>query len=534
MFKFIQNLSLSRKIKGIVIIATTLALLLSSCAFIWLSWFSLRDSIKLDAVGLADAVGSNCTAALLFKDSTAANDILSALKSDPRILQAALFTKDDTILGTYRKPDPRISKANPILPSPAIYFQRESLIVVRDINMDGDKIGRIYVRSSLDSFYSLFNHAALFIIILTAGILLLTYYIASRLQALVSKPILELAQTVTSISRQKNYYIRASKTAQDEVGDLIDGFNEMLKQIQERDEALRCHSKSLLLHSTEVSTINDQLSVAIAKAEQANKAKSEFMAKMSHEFRTPLNAIIGYSELLKEEFEDSQSSASLKDLSRIILAGKHLLALVNDILDISKIEAGKVDLRLESFDLKQLINEVLITMRTLVEKNGNQLTVIYNDCPGVMMSDPLKLRQILLNLIGNAGKFTHNGQVELHVNGFIHKGESWMRFQVKDTGIGISEEDQKKLFQAFVQVDASTTRKYGGTGLGLAITSSFVRIMGGQIHVESELGQGSTFDLQIPTERSPRRKPEVNLSDSDFSAVDNILTAHPITQQDSP
>jgi signal transduction histidine kinase len=528
--KFIQNLSLSRKIKGIVIIATTLALLLSSCAFIWLSWFSLRDSIKSDAIGLADAVGSNCTAALLFKDSKAVNEIFSAFESDSRIMQAALFSKDGTILGTYHKTDPRVSKVDPTLQAPAAYFQKESLIVVRDVIMDGDNIGRIYIRSGLDSFYSLFNHAALFIIIFTIGILLLTHYIASRLQALVSTPILELAQTVKSISRQKNYYIRAPKTAQDEVGDLIDGFNEMLKQIQERDEALRRHSESLLLRSTEVSTINDQLSVAIAKAEQANKAKSEFMAKMSHEFRTPLNAIIGYSELLKEEFEDSQSLENLKDLSRIIMAGKHLLALVNDILDISKIEAGKVDLHLESFDLKQLINEVLLTIRALVEINENRLTVTYDDCPGVMMSDPLKLRQILLNLIGNAGKFTHKGQVVLHVIGFIHKGESWVRFQVKDTGIGISEEDQKKLFQAFVQIDASTTRKYGGTGLGLAITSSFVRVMGGQIHVESELGQGSTFDLQIPTDLSSRRKPEVYLSDSDFSAVGHILPVHPITK----
>ncbi len=496
----IGNLSLSKKIKGIILISTSLALILSSCSFVWLAWYSLRDSVKMDAIGLAEAIGSNCTAALLFNDSTSAREIISALASDLRIQKAVLYKKNHSVLATYRREDPRVSKSPPPSQPEATYFQRGSLIVFRDISMDRELLGRIFIQISLDSLYSLFTKVAVIIGIIAGGVLFLTYFVASRLQNLVSKPVLDLAQTVKSISRQRNYGIRAPKTAQDEVGDLIDGFNEMLGQIQERDETLHRHSKNLALRSAEVSAINAQLSIAIEKAEQGSKAKSEFLAKMSHEFRTPLNAIIGYSELLKEEMEDTQEQGYLVDLDRIHTAAKHLLTLINDILDISKIEAGKMELHPETFDVRQIINEVLSTMRDLVEKNGNQLIVEYIDEPGLMMSDPVKLRQILLNLIGNSGKFTQQGRVELKVGRFVDNGSNWLRFQVKDTGIGISPEDQKKLFQTFTQADGSTTRKYGGTGLGLAITQRFVHMMGGQITVESSPGQGSTFELWLPSE----------------------------------
>jgi two-component system, sensor histidine kinase len=508
MFKIIQNLSLSRKIKGIIVVSTTLALILSSCAFLWLAWVSLRDSLKTDAIGLAEAIGSNCTAALLFNDSASAQEILTAFASDPRIMQAALYKKNNSVLAQYQRKDPAVDMKAPPSQSAAAFFQKESLIVFRDITMDKEWLGRIYIRISLDSLFSLFSTIALSIAAITISILLITYFVASRLQALISKPVLDLAQTVKSISKEKNFYIRASKTAQDEVGDLIDGFNEMLEQIQERDEALHRHSESLILRTEEVSAINTQLSVAKENAEQASKAKSEFLAKMSHEFRTPLNAIIGYSELLKDEMEGTQEINYLPDLDRIHTAARHLLALISDILDISKIEAGRMDLHVEIFDVQQIIDEVLSTMRDMVEKNGNQLTVKYENDLGLMMNDPVKLRQILLNLIGNAGKFTQNGQVELHAFRFTEEESNWLCFRVKDTGIGISPEDQKKLFTTFTQADGSTTRKYGGTGLGLAITQRFVQMMGGQITVESTPGKGSTFELRLPVEFFAGRKTE--------------------------
>jgi signal transduction histidine kinase len=314
--------------------------------------------------------------------------------------------------------------------------------------------------------------------------------------------VIELARTVKSISSRKDYTIRAPKGSKDEVGDLIDGFNEMLELIQNRDEVLRRHSHNLALRSAEVSAINAQLNIAIQKAEQASKAKSEFLAKMSHEFRTPLNAIIGYSELLKEEIEEIHNSGFSSDIDRIHTSAKHLLALINDILDISKIEAGKMEISVETFEVRTILKEVLNTIRDLVEKNGNQLNTEFSDNLGTMTSDPLKLKQILMNLLGNSGKFTQHGRIMLNASRSADDGSDWLRFQVQDTGVGITPEDQKKLFQAFTQADDSTTRRYGGTGLGLAITQRFVQMMGGTITVNSAPGVGSTFEVRLPAELS--------------------------------
>jgi two-component system, sensor histidine kinase len=488
----IRNLSLSKKIKGVVIFSTALALILSSISFLWLAWYSLRDSVVLDAIGLADAIGNNCSAALLFNDRTSAREIIGALASDPRILEAAVYQKNGTILAVYQKKD--WAPQTPSISQPVgSRFQNKSLTVSRDINMDRERIGSIYIRIGLNSLLALFTKVVLIMVLITACALLFTYAVSSRLQTVISGPVLNLAKTVKSISKQKNYSIRAQKTAQDEVGDLIDGFNEMLEQIRERDDVLR-------RHSAEVSAINAQLSSAIVKAEQASRAKSEFLAKMSHEFRTPLNAIIGYSELMKEEMEETDDAEFLADLNKVHKAAKHLLALINDILDISKIEAGKMELHLEAFDVRHLIEEVLGTVREMVEKNGNRLLLECAGDPGKMKSDPVRLRQILLNLIGNSGKFTKNGQVILQVSRFNSNNSDWLRVQVRDTGIGISVEDQKKLFQTFTQADGSTTRKYGGTGLGLAISQRFVHMMGGRITVDSTLGLGSTFQLELPAQ----------------------------------
>jgi signal transduction histidine kinase len=516
MIGILRNFSLSKKTRSIILFSTALALILSSFAFLWLAWNSLRDSLEVDAIGLAQAIGNNTTAALLFMDSSSARESLMALAGDPRVIGAAIYDKRGTRLALYSRDVSHIETI-PTTPQPmASYFQRDSLVIVRDINLDRERMGSIFLRIEIASLKSLFTRVVFTIALIMACVFAFTYFVSSKLQALISKPVIDLARTVKSISHEKNYGIRAKKTTGDEVGDLIDGFNEMLEQIQNRDEVLRRHSQNLALRSAEVSAINAQLNVAIQKAEQASKAKSEFLAKMSHEFRTPLNAIIGYSELLKEELEEIHEPSSLADLDRIHTSAKHLLALINDILDISKIEAGKMEIHIETFEIRQMVREVLSTVRDLVQKNGNELVFDYTNDLGFMTSDPVKLKQILMNLIGNAGKFTHDGRVMLNVYRFISNGSYWLRFQVKDTGIGISSEDQKKLFQAFTQVDDSTTRKYGGTGLGLAITQRFVQMMGGNITVESASGQGSTFEVQLPAELSVVPKSDLTLTTSNL------------------
>jgi two-component system sensor histidine kinase/response regulator len=255
-------------------------------------------------------------------------------------------------------------------------------------------------------------------------------------------------------------------------------------------------------------------------AEDANRAKSIFLANMSHELRTPLNAIIGYSEMLEEETQGLGKETVVRDLQRIQSAGKHLLALINDILDLSKIEAGKMILHLETFDVAQVIEEIVSTVQPAAAKNASTLKVNVANARE-MHADLTKVRQILLNLLSNACKFTDHGIISLNVDRQTVDGRDWLRFEIGDTGIGMTPGQREKLFREFSQVDTSISRKYGGTGLGLAITYRFTQMMRGTIDVKSEAGRGSTFTVLIPA--------EVTLDSSEpvrsQPVVDNLVTS---------
>jgi signal transduction histidine kinase/CheY-like chemotaxis protein len=233
-------------------------------------------------------------------------------------------------------------------------------------------------------------------------------------------------------------------------------------------------------------------------AEDANRAKSAFLANMSHELRTPLNAIIGYSEMLEEDAEAAGDKSFVADLQKIRSAGKHLLGLINDVLDLSKVEAGKMKLYLETFDVARVVEEVVATARPLVEKNANTLEVRCAANVGQLREDITKVRQVLLNLLSNAAKFTEKGNISLDVTREEDVAGTWVVFRVRDTGIGMTPEQLGRLFQAFSQADGSTQRKYGGTGLGLALSRKFCVMMGGDINAESRPGKGSTFTMRLP------------------------------------
>ncbi|MCP4005991.1 MAG: response regulator [bacterium] len=251
---------------------------------------------------------------------------------------------------------------------------------------------------------------------------------------------------------------------------------------------------------TERKRMEDDLLSTREAAESANRTKSAFLANMSHELRTPMNAIIGYSEMLIEESEDLEPDEFVPDLTKIRAAGKHLLTLINDILDLSKIEAGKMELYLETFDLSSMIDEVAATVDTLIKKKDNALQINKGDDLGSMHADVTKLRQVLFNLISNAAKFTDQGTITLDTHREATDDGDWITFVVADTGIGVAADKIGKLFDEFTQADASTTRKFGGTGLGLAITKRFCQLMGGDITAESTLGEGSTFTIRLPAE----------------------------------
>jgi signal transduction histidine kinase len=243
-----------------------------------------------------------------------------------------------------------------------------------------------------------------------------------------------------------------------------------------------------------------KLRVAAEAAQAADRTKSQFLANMSHELRTPLNAIIGYGEMLLEEAQDEGMERFGADLEKIVGSGKHLLMLINDILDLSKIESGKMTFLLETFDLAPLVKDVVTTVQPLVQKKTNQLVVQVPEQLGKMHADVTRIRQCLYNLLSNASKFTENGTITLTIQRQQSQGREWLLFRVQDTGIGMTAEQMKGLFERFRQADSSTTKKYGGTGLGLAITQRFCRMMGGDVIVQSEVGKGSTFTLLVPAQ----------------------------------
>ena len=309
------------------------------------------------------------------------------------------------------------------------------------------------------------------------------------LEKLVLSRLTQLNTEVSQVGESSDLSLRVSAQGNDELANLGFTINTMLAALEKCEIALQ--------QST------DELKKAKEAAEEANWAKGQFLANMSHELRTPMNAIIGYSEMLQEEAIESQQPNFVSDLQKISGAGRQLLALINDILDFSKLEAGRMDLYLESFDLLSLVQEVVSTLQPLVQKTGNTLVVECDDQIGSLYADLAKTRQNLYNLLSNAIKFTDRGTITLTVEKQERHFGSLLPvalFKVSDTGIGMTQDQIDNLFQAFVQADASTTRRYGGTGLGLAIAQKFCQMMGGAITVESELGQGTTFTMRIPVQ----------------------------------
>jgi signal transduction histidine kinase/CheY-like chemotaxis protein len=263
-------------------------------------------------------------------------------------------------------------------------------------------------------------------------------------------------------------------------------------------KSVEARTRELERLNAELHRMIDEANRAQEAAEQANRSKSVFLANMSHELRTPLNAIIGYSEMLQEEAEDLGEEGFAADLQKIHAAGKHLLGLINDVLDLSKIEAGKMGLYLEDFDVAAMVGDVCTTIRPLIEKNANTLNISVQENIGEMRSDLTKVRQMLFNLLSNASKFTENGVITLTLSRENSGSGDFLVFSVADSGIGMTEDQLGRLFQAFTQADVSTTRKYGGTGLGLTITQRFCEMMGGAIEVHSHHGKGSLFTVRLP------------------------------------
>jgi signal transduction histidine kinase len=497
-----KDVSIKRKLTHSIMLTSAAVLVLACAGFMAFDVMTFRATLLSNLSVLAETIGSNSTAALAFQDRQSADETLAALSAAQHIVGACLYDTSGRPFAKYSRKGQDDSFLPPPLRPDGSYFSGSYLSLFRKISLHDDAIGTIYVQSDLSEMRSrLVNYGILSLVIFALSHLI-AYFLSSQFQSIIAVPILNLARTAEDISKKKSYSIRAVRFCSDEIGTLIDSFNEMLTQIEERDKELQRHrdhlEEEVAARTKEISDINAQLIGARDKAEEASRAKSEFLAHMSHELRTPLNAIIGYSELVKEEIEDRGDRTLGADLDKIHTAGKHLLGLINAILDISKIEAGKTVLNLESFDVQGMIDDVLSTAQNQAERNGNRLIVRCEANLGAMTSDLVKVRQILMNLLGNAGKFTDHGHVTFTAHRLRSEDVDLLNFTVADTGIGMTEEQAGKLFQAFTQADASITRKYGGTGLGLAICKRYCDMMGGNITLRSQAGAGSTFTVQLP------------------------------------